>query len=136
MGIIFWLSAQDADESSEQSSAVLLWLIEHFGENIFTVFIVRKLAHFLEYTGLSLLFNISLYQTRKKKTLVIATLLASLYAVSDEIHQLFVDGRSCQISDWAIDTAGAILGTIVFLIIFTVIYKIISKKNTVDRSAN
>ena len=136
MGIIFWLSSRTADESSAQSSALLEWLISLFGDNIFTDFIVRKLAHFLEFTGLSLLFNIALYQTKKRKMLITATALTSIYAVSDEVHQLFVEGRSCQISDWVIDTAGALLGTVGFLILFAIAGRIIKNKNTIDRTVN
>lgn len=119
MGVIFWLSSRTADESSAQSDSILQWLINVFGSNIFTEFIVRKAAHCLEFAGLSLLFNIALCQTNKKKMPVWAVLLTSLYAVTDEIHQLFVPGRSCQFSDWVIDTCGAILGALVFLTVFT-----------------
>ena len=66
MGVIFWLSSRTADESSAQSDSILQWLINVFGSNIFTEFIVRKAAHCLEFTGLSLLFNIALFQTNKK----------------------------------------------------------------------
>lgn len=135
MGVIFWLSSRTAVESAEQSGSMLQYLIKIFGDNIFTDFIVRKLAHFLEFTGLCLLMNIALYQTRKRKSLILATALTSLYAVTDEVHQLFVQGRSCQISDWAIDTCGAILGTIAFALIILVIAKIKSK-NTIDRKIN
>ncbi len=104
MGVIFWLSSRTAVESAQQSGSILQYLIEIFGDNIFTDFIVRKLAHFLEFTGLCLLMNIALYQTRKRKSFISATLLTSLYAVTDEVHQLFVEGRACRITDWAIDT--------------------------------
>jgi len=33
------------------------------------------------------------------------------YAVSDELHQWFVEGRSCELRDVGIDTMGVILGT-------------------------
>ena len=39
-----------------------------------------------------------------------ALLLASAYAVTDEFHQTFVPGRHGTPVDWAIDTAGALLG--------------------------
>jgi VanZ family protein len=136
MAVIFWLSSRTADESALQSGAVLEWLINHFGDNIFTDFIVRKLAHFLEFTGLCLLFNIALYQTKKRKMLIPATVFTSFYAITDEVHQLFVDGRSCQFSDWAIDTAGAILGTIAFAVLFAIANRLLSKKNTIDRTIN
>lgn len=132
MAVIFWLSSRTADESSAQSGALLEWLIEHFGDNGFTDFIVRKLAHFLEFTGLSLLINISLRQTRGKCMPLIAAALASAYAVTDELHQLFVPGRSCQISDWAIDSCGAILGSAAFMLLYFIASAIIKRKNTVD----
>ncbi len=36
-------------------------------------------------------------------------LVAVLYAISDEVHQLFVPGRQATLTDVAIDTAGALL---------------------------
>lgn len=39
-----------------------------------------------------------------------ALALASLYGVSDEVHQLFVPGRMCDPADWVTDTLGAALG--------------------------
>jgi VanZ family protein len=37
-----------------------------------------------------------------------------IYAVSDELHQLFVPGRGCQLKDVIIDTAGAVSGTAIY----------------------
>lgn len=136
MGVIFWLSSQTADESSAQSTAMLIWLKNIFGDNVFTDFIVRKAAHMLEFTGLSLLVNIALWQTRKKKETAFAIALTSLYAVTDELHQVFVPGRSCQLSDWAIDTAGAILGAICFLIIFAIFCAVKNRKKYIDSKNN
>lgn len=42
--------------------------------------------------------------------LVGAVALASLYGVTDELHQLFVPGRMCDPADWLTDTLGATLG--------------------------
>lgn len=136
MGVIFWLSSRTAVESAQQSSSILQYLIEIFGDNIFTDFIVRKLAHFLEFTGLCLLMNTALFQTRKRKSFILSTALTSLYAITDEVHQLFVEGRACRISDWAIDTCGAILGTIAFAVIMLLISKVLKSKNTIDRKIN
>lgn len=136
MGVIFWLSSRTATESAQQSGSILQHLIELFGNNIFTDFIVRKLAHFLEFAGLCLLMNIALYQTKKKKAFISATALTSLYAVTDELHQLFVEGRACRITDWAIDTCGAILGTLAFAFIMFLISAVLKNKNTIDRKIN
>lgn len=72
--------------------------------------------------------NISLFLTRNKISPLPAAALTSAYAVTDEIHQLFVEGRSCQITDWTIDTLGAVIGTTAFIIISLIINAYIKKK--------
>lgn len=136
MGVIFMFSAQVSDESKSSSnkvtSAVVNTVISIKKENISEekrqkiiedkTFIVRKTAHFTEYFILGLILILYL-QTKEKLTtkyIILAIIFCVLYATSDEIHQLFVDGRSCKIIDILIDTCGsslAILG-------FTSIYKI------------
>jgi len=39
----------------------------------------------------------------------ISTLIASLYGLSDEIHQYFIPGRSSEVLDWVADTVGALI---------------------------
>lgn len=136
MGVIFMFSAQVSDESKSSSnkvtSAVVNTVISIKKENISEekrqkiiedkTFIVRKTAHFTEYFILGLILILYL-QTKEKlatKYIILAIIFCVLYATGDEIHQLFVDGRSCKIMDILIDTCGsslAILG-------FTSIYKI------------
>lgn len=41
---------------------------------------------------------------------VLAVACASLYGVTDELHQYFVPGRACDPADWLVDTCGAALG--------------------------
>ncbi|WP_431191604.1 VanZ family protein [Peribacillus frigoritolerans] len=41
----------------------------------------------------------------------LAILIYALYAISDEVHQLFVIGRGPQVKDVLIDSAEAIVGT-------------------------
>ena len=128
MGIIFFLSSRNADESSEQSDWLLNILNVIFGEGAFTMFIVRKFAHFSEFALLCFLFNFSFYYTYSKNKLLLSLGLTSLYAATDEFHQRFVEGRACQLTDWAIDTAGAIAGLLAFLILTLIIKKIKQKK--------
>ncbi|MBQ4604930.1 MAG: VanZ family protein, partial [Clostridia bacterium] len=40
----------------------------------------------------------------------LAVVISSVYAVTDEVHQLFVEGRACQITDIIIDSIGAAAG--------------------------
>jgi VanZ family protein len=45
-----------------------------------------------------------------KKSFIITFIFCFLYAVSDEVHQIFVPGRAFAIRDIIIDTSGAALG--------------------------
>lgn len=128
MGVIFYFSSKTADASTEQSNVFVEWLKSLFGSSELWVFIVRKSAHILEFAGLSFLLNFALLYTRGKKSVLISLAVSSLYALSDEIHQIFVEGRSCEFRDWAIDTFGAVLGALGFLLLISVIFAITDKK--------
>jgi VanZ family protein len=71
--------------------------------------VLRKLAHAAEFAILGALL------ARATARSVLALLLASLYAVTDEVHQAFVAGRVGSPIDWAIDTAGAAVGIGLYL---------------------
>lgn len=119
MAVIFSLSAQTAGESSEVSG----WLIFIMKLNVSQDFI-RTVAHFLEYAGLAVLIFNALYQTFGYQRPFIALIISSLYAVSDEIHQLFVEGRAFQISDIAVDSLGAASGITVLILLIKLVSKI------------
>lgn len=119
MAVIFSFSAQTAGESSEVSG----WLLFIMKLNVSQDFI-RTCAHFLEYAGLSVLIFNALYQTFGDFKPVISFIISAAYAVSDEIHQLFVEGRSFQLSDIAIDSLGAASGIIVLIILIKLVSKI------------
>jgi VanZ family protein len=70
--------------------------------------ILRKLVHFGEYALLCFLWWRALRsRADPRRAVVVAFAIASLYAVSDEYHQSFVEGRHGTVLDWAIDTGGA-----------------------------
>ena len=108
MIFIFIMSSFNASESSAQSN-----IIVNFISNIFNInnielisLIIRKLAHFTEYFILGILTYNLIKNYRKKY--YIAIIICIIYAISDEIHQIFIPGRSCQITDILIDSIGAI----------------------------
>ncbi|MEE9493404.1 MAG: VanZ family protein [Gammaproteobacteria bacterium] len=71
-----------------------------------------KVIHAIYYGVLAVFFLGSFHFTAPdfgKKERVSAVLLASMYGVFDEIHQLYVPGRYADIWDWVADTSGAIL---------------------------
>jgi VanZ family protein len=66
--------------------------------------VLRKLAHLVEYAILGAL----LMRALAREPLALA--VGSAYAVTDEIHQVFVAGRSGTPLDWLIDTVGVFAG--------------------------
>jgi VanZ family protein len=68
--------------------------------------ILRKLAHVGEFAILGVLL------ARAVRSPALAVGLATLYAVSDEIHQTFVDGRVGAPLDVGIDALGALVGVV------------------------
>ena len=110
MTIIFIMSCFNADDSGNQSGFIVNVISKLFNISNVTLLslIVRKIAHFSEYFILGL-FSVNCFN-KYKKNINYCYLLCIVYAISDEIHQLFVPGRSCQITDILIDSMGAILG--------------------------
>ena len=101
-------------------SAVILWMGVIFAvsatpsiatplEPIYD-FTLKKLAHVTVYAILTvLLFRaLRLHITHKGRALLMAALVAILYAVSDEWHQTFVPGREGTLRDVGIDAIGAV----------------------------
>lgn len=82
------------------------------------IFLVRKTAHFTEYAILGSLFflNLKSWQRSKNSTsmnILLSLIFSFLYACTDELHQIFVPGRSAQFRDVLIDTLGASFGTLI-----------------------
>ena len=81
---------------------------------------VRKLAHFTLYAvGGFLTYNLNSKSEKIKKLkqkykymnkYTITILFCMFYAITDEIHQIFVPGRDGRVFDVIIDTFGAIFG--------------------------
>lgn len=75
-------------------------------------FVLRKIAHVLEYAVLAALLARAWPQRKYLFWEVFA--VAVFYAVSDEFHQLFVIGRAGSARDVLIDSIGAFLGLQVY----------------------
>ncbi len=109
MALIFFFSSQNAESSSEVSG----WFVQFIQQFPYAVFIVRKSAHFILYATLAF----CMIHTWKQPTLAKNVTACFLYACSDEIHQLFSQGRSGQISDILWDTFAALCITALYLYI-------------------
>ena len=124
MAVIFYLSGQVAADSKNLSTGITQWIMNIVDEVVwFSIdiesfhHIIRKNAHFIAY----LLLGVALIHAMKRSGVygfrgyAIALFICIVYAISDEIHQLFVPGRSGELRDVFIDSTGAIIGISVFL---------------------
>jgi VanZ family protein len=77
-------------------------------------FILRKMAHMVEYAVLYMLtyraLSNSLAGQDKKKLMLVSAVFAVLYACSDEFHQSFVPTRGSSVRDVMIDSVGTFIG--------------------------
>lgn len=118
MLVIFLLSNQVADTSSAQSD-IIVGAIKTFQPSLSTellTFLTRKAAHIVAYLILGvLLYNlVRSYSLTSCQMIAISILLAGSYAVSDEIHQTFVEGRSGEVRDVLIDTSASAVGVMLY----------------------
>mgnify|MGYP003298480280 CR=1 FL=1 len=69
-------------------------------------------SHIISYFILGVLMVSLLKEFRlvDKRTFIFAVIMCILYAISDEVHQYYVPGRSGDVVDVLIDTVGSILG--------------------------
>ncbi|QAT38847.1 VanZ family protein [Clostridium sp. JN-9] len=119
MIVIFNFSSMPAEASNENSRYVI-YIFNLLGLNLNSIlgnmanFAVRKAAHFTEYFILYLFaYNALTDCYDKRKCLWISLIIVFLYASTDEIHQIFVPGRSGRFRDVLIDTSGGTLGMII-----------------------
>ena len=140
MGVIFRLSAQPAAESSRLSMGLVETIVRGLGnlapkaDPYVLEDALRTLAHFGAYALLGLLIALPALslaagrradegkgekeekekerKTERRRTAAWTALAGLLYALSDEIHQLFVPGRSFQLQDLLVDAAGLLLGIV------------------------
>jgi VanZ family protein len=77
------------------------------------IFSKDKLLHAAEYAALgALACRAALGRVRTGWAVLIGILVASVFGASDELHQLLVPGRQCDVFDWTADTAGGALGAL------------------------
>lgn len=131
MAVIFALSHQPAEQSSELSGSLLSLVLSLVSLLPVTVdaewlhFFVRKTAHFTAYFILGVLVDhtVRLFFERRSISFVLASVISILYAISDEYHQTFIPGRSGEVRDVIIDGFGALCGIFVYRIIHYVTIK-------------
>lgn len=127
MALIFWFSNQGSVKSTEKSQSfvrnTIVTIYKLFDSNaseekletIVEMFDVpvRKVAHFTEYFILGILVFFT-FRSYGIKNIYIMIAFCFIYSCSDEIHQLFVPGRSGNLIDVILDSLGSFSSIIFF----------------------
>ena len=132
MLFMFLSSAQNAEASSATSGGFIKIFLSLFypefnlSNNVVQAEIIkglqylfRKAAHFSSYFGLGFSLSVAIhtYDIKSICKFLLPVFISLIYAITDEIHQLFIPGRAGRISDVLLDLSGALLGTVIVLII-------------------
>lgn len=147
MILIYKLSDESGTESTVRTSSVLLYFRMIIGKQIFSEFLIRKMAHMIEFSVLTIFSFLAIRATNKisVKTsyaynpvkfiksdnevyIVFALWFCTFYAIIDEYHQLFITGRSGSIYDVLIDLVGILITLIIIRIIFHIYLKRLGKR--------
>lgn len=136
MGVIFSFSSDNAVDSTKKSDGLIIRVSSILSKDKLTkeeqvavinkfVKPVRKSAHFLIYMvlGILLISFLGEFSITRRKMILLAIFLAFLYACSDEVHQLFVTGRSGQFSDVILDTMGSVTGIYLYILLIKLFKK-------------
>lgn len=149
MCFIFIMSSFGHNSSDAQSNLFVDFIAQNFPHvrhglenNLISlntlIFLVRKTAHFTEYAILGALFYLNVIQlpklNRYPKKILLPIFFSFLYACTDEIHQIFVPGRSAQFRDILIDTLGASFGCLLIHALLTLFTKLKSNSKTQNQS--
>ena len=126
--VIFYMSSENATLSSNRSEGLSSTIINAiaslfgFGHNNTVIIdrfesILRKIAHMSSFMTLSAFCSCFLltFSFKDRIRALICAGFCILYAISDEVHQLFVSGRAGQVSDVMIDSIGVIIGILLVL---------------------
>ncbi|MBQ7583220.1 MAG: VanZ family protein [Lachnospiraceae bacterium] len=128
MYVIYRLSDKPATESTAQSETLTLRLVRFFapltdmdssGQREAAMLLepyVREAAHAAEYAILfiAVVIAVSAFISDDLKASLISICICFLYSCTDEWHQLHVQGRSAELVDILLDTAGAFIAMIIY----------------------
>lgn len=121
LAFIFGNSLQTAAESSAVSGMVIEMLEpilpQTAGSSAQRTFLIRKTAHFLEFTLLGFALCGTAHRFGMSHPRLCVCFAGAVTAAADELIQRFVEGRSAQLTDVLLDTAGVLFGLFLWLIV-------------------
>lgn len=104
---LLWPLALAATIVCCSSHELPVWAHARMGED--------KLEHFFVF-GLiaTLVGRLGMIQRTRPLGIYAAALIASVFGLTDELHQHFTPGREMDVLDWLADTGGAVLATVLY----------------------
>lgn len=93
---------------------------------------LRKVMHMLEFASLgflSILLLMVITMRKMRVNMLISSAFCIAYATSDEIHQLYVDGRSFGVTDIILDSTGVAVGILIGCILFILCKRLFLRNN-------
>ena len=146
MAVIFFFSGQQGSDSFEASNSMGAFILQLFGIKIpegqdpnsvpiLFGLTIRNCAHIFLFFWMgitSYLFVASICTYFRKEritkveimqTVIYSFLISVLYAGIDELHQLFVDGRTASMRDIGIDTIGIVIAVALSVLVNIMIAK-------------
>ena len=138
MAVIFFMSQDNGNDSGNKSFDIVSFIVSKYdkitGASLETIkyheskefmdkanYVFRKICHFSEFMILSIISFMFIESFNKIKLMLCimySILFSILYAITDEIHQSFIDGRVGAVGDVLIDASGAIIGTIIVYLLY------------------
>ena len=127
MVLIFFFSTENAEKSDKTSGKITETVIQVVypeytdfrTERKVSIYnhvqhIVRKSAHFTEYTLLGILYRLTLFSWfgKRRWAAPAAWGIGTIYASTDELHQMLIDGRAGQWQDVLLDSSGVLCGVL------------------------
>jgi VanZ family protein len=145
LGLIFYFSSKSADQSKELSGNVTkivaqsVQKVSPSKEATIDIeilhYLLRKNAHFFSYLVLGVLVMNAMKRSGVDgfKGIIVTFLICVLYAISDEFHQTFVLGRSGEVRDVIIDSAGVTIGILKYLGLVRIIKRLFNKQQVIHK---
>jgi VanZ family protein len=60
-------------------------------------------------------------QVKDLRNALLSVIVSLLYAISDELHQVFVPGRAGELKDFLVDASGVVIAVIIYQVFKTII---------------
>ena len=133
--MIFFFSSQNALDSAALSNSLTHFFLERLAPGFSEMdaggqqallqqwqSVIRKVAHISEYALLSFTIIAYLHYVITNRRIIsivlIAWALATVYACTDEFHQIFISDRGPLVTDILIDSGGALVGVLMGAVVF------------------